>query len=216
MKEKNQNIIRFYLYANTLKERLRTGFVEIGIEKERIESVAEHIYGTLILGIMIASEYELNLDMEKVLKILTLHETEEIIMGDLTIRSNITREEKLKLGRECVSKITKNLLKKQEIDNLLEEFNERKTKEAKFCYKVDKIECDFQIKIYDLQKAMSYEKAKEDLKYYGDRAEIVSKNAKTASDFWIEYDKIIYQGDEIFESLIEDIQKIDKLVKPKN
>ena len=67
---------------------------ETGREKERLESVAEHIYGCLILAIAINSEYKLNLDMYKVLKMLTLHELEEVLMGDLTIRANITKEQK--------------------------------------------------------------------------------------------------------------------------
>ena len=75
----NNNIIRFYVLANTLKQKIRSGWLEIGIEKERIESVAEHIYGTLILAIAIDSEKSLNLDMYRVLKMLILHETEEII-----------------------------------------------------------------------------------------------------------------------------------------
>ena len=34
---KCRNIINFYLFANKLKEKVRTGFIEIGINKERIE-----------------------------------------------------------------------------------------------------------------------------------------------------------------------------------
>ena len=210
---KNKNIIRFYMLANSLKEKLRTGYIEIGIEKERTESVAEHIYGTLILAIAIDSEYSLDLDMLKVLKMLILHETEEILMPDFTVRANITPEEKIKMGKTCVHQVVKDLYKSQELENLLDEFNERKTKEAKFCFLIDKIECDFQAKMYDLQGVMSYDKTKEDLKYYGDRAEEIEKNSHTASDFWIEYDKPKYQDDEIFKSLIKDIQSTNKLVK---
>lgn len=90
--EKNLNIIKFYLYANKLKEKIRSGWIEISIEKQRLESVAEHIFGCLILAIGIDSEYKLDVDMYKVLKMLTLHELEEIIMGDLTLRANITNE----------------------------------------------------------------------------------------------------------------------------
>ena len=50
-KEKANNIINFYMFANKLKYKIRTGWIEIGIKKERLESVAEHIYGTLILAI---------------------------------------------------------------------------------------------------------------------------------------------------------------------
>ena len=206
----NENIIRFYMLANRLKNKLRTGWLEIGIEKDRIESVSEHIFGTLILAISIDSEYELNLDMLKVLKMLILHETEEILMPDFTIRWDITSEEKLKKGRVSVHKATKGLIKQKEIEQLLDEFNSRSTKEAKFCYLIDKIECDFQAKLYDLEKVMDYNKTRDDLDYYGDRATDIDTKSKTASDFWIEWDKPKYEDSEIFKNLINDIQNISE------
>lgn len=206
---KNDNIIRFYMLANILKNKLRTGWIEIGIEKDRTESDAEHIYGTLILAIAINSEYKLDLDMYKVLKMLTLHELEEILMPDFTIRSNITLEDKKMLGKKCVNEVVLGLVEQEEIEELLNEFNERETKEAKFCYLIDKIECDFQAKMYDLEGVMDFEKTSEDLKYYGDRAKEIEENSKVASDFWIEYDKPKYNDDPIFKELINDIQKIN-------
>ena len=106
----NDNIIKFYMITNKLKEKIRTGWLEIGISSNRLESVAEHIYGCLMLAIAIDSEYKLNLDMYKVLKTLALHELEETIMKDFTVRDNITREEKLKLGKKCVQKATEGLI----------------------------------------------------------------------------------------------------------
>lgn len=206
----NNNIIRFYVLANTLKQKIRSGWLEIGIEKERIESVAEHIYGTLILAIAIDSEKSLNLDMYRVLKMLILHETEEIIMPDYTVRSSITPEQKIELGKEFVNYVTRGLFRQEEIETLLNEFNERKTSEAKFCYMIDKIECDFQAKLYDLEGVMDYDKTREDLKYYGDRADEIDQKSKDASDFWIEFDKPKYQNDEIFMELIDDIQKVNR------
>ncbi len=209
--DKNSNIINFYLFANKLKEKVRNGWIEMSINKERLESVAEHIYGCLVLAIGIDSEYKLNLDMYKVLKMLTLHELEEILMGDLTIRSITPVDNKVELGKKCVHGVVKGLIKAKEIESLLDEFNERKTKESIFCYHIDKIECDFQAKVYDLQGAFSYEKAREDLPFYGNRADEIDSKSKTASDFWIEYDRPKYDNDEIFKTLIEDIKNIEEL-----
>ena len=54
------------------------------------------------------------------------------------------------------------------------------------------------------------EKILEDLKYYGEEGAIIKDKVNVASDVWIECDKKIYTGDKIFESLINDIQKIKK------
>ena len=204
----NDNIINFYIIANRLKEKIRTGWQEIEVSSQRLESVAEHIYGCLMLAIAIDSEYKLNLDMYKVLKMISLHELEETIMKDYTVRDNITKEEKIKRGKECVIKATEGMIKQDEIVRLLDEFNERLTKESIFCYHIDKIECDFQAKIYDLKGQIKMENMLEDLKYYGEEGTIIKTKVNVASDVWIEYDKKIYRGDKIFESLINDIQKI--------
>ena len=204
----NDNIINFYIIANRLKEKIRTGWQEIEVSSQRLESVAEHIYGCLMLAIAIDSEYKLNLDMYKVLKMISLHELEETIMKDYTVRDNITKEEKIKRGKECVIKATEGMIKQDEIVRLLDEFNERLTKESIFCYHIDKIECDFQAKIYDLKGQIKMENMLEDLKYYGEEGTVIKTKVNVASDVWIECDKKIYMGDKIFESLINDIQKI--------
>ena len=205
---KTSNIINFYILANKLKEKIRTGWVEVKINKDRLESVAEHIYGTLILAIAIDSEYNIGLNMEKVLKMLTLHELEEILMPDYTIRSGITPEKKIANGKKSVKQVINGLIKEQEIENLLDEFNERKTKEAVFCYHVDKLECDFQAKLYDLEGAFSIDEAKKDVPYYGERGNEIESIAKNASDFWIEYDRERYKDDKIFEDLLNEIQSL--------
>lgn len=205
---KVKNIIKFYILANKLKEKIRTGWIDVKINKDRLESVAEHIYGTLILAIVIDSEYDIKLNMGKILKMLTIHELEEILMPDYTIRAKITPEERKIQGKKAVKQIIKGLLKETEIEDLLNEFNERKTKEAIFCYHIDKIECDFQAKIYDLQGAFNIDQARNDSKYYGNNSENIQKIAKNASDYWIEYDREKYVDDQIFENLLDEIKKL--------
>lgn len=213
---KSSNIIKFYEFTNILKNKIRTGWIEVDIKKERLESVAEHIYGCLMLAIAIDSEYDLNIDMYKVLKMLSLHELEEILMGDLTLRADITKEEKILLGKKYVKEITNGLFKQNEIEELLNEFNAHITKESIFCYHIDKIECDMQAKMYDLEGVFLIEKAKEDLPFFGDIASEIEKISKTASDYWINYDKPRYEDDEIFKELINEIQNKKELSNGKN
>lgn len=208
MDNKAKRIIDFYLYVNKLKYKIRTGFVEIGITKERLESVAEHIYGCLMLSIAVDSEYNLNIDMYKVLKMLTIHELDEVLKPDFTLRSGITKEEKIKIGVESVNIVASTLSSRDELISLVNEFNEGKTKEARFCYLIDKMECDMQAKVYDLDGNFLIEKAKEDLVYYGSSAKKIEKNAKTASDYWILYDKPKFKNDKIFKLLCDELLKI--------
>lgn len=66
---KLKNAMRFYLLATQLKYKIRSGWNEThwDIKKERLESIAEHVYGTCILAISIYSEFEYDVDLNKVL-----------------------------------------------------------------------------------------------------------------------------------------------------
>lgn len=206
----NNNIINFYIKANELKNVIRTGWTEVGISSDRIESVSDHIYGTLILAIGIDSEYNLDLDMYKVMKMIMIKELEKVnLMKEFTPREYPSVEERKENARKTVLDITNGLIKKQELVELFDEYQKQETNEAKFSLKVSKLESDLQAKIYDLKGQFSVENAKEDAKYFENAEEILSK-INNASDSWIEYDRKYYD-DEMFKSLSSDIQNIKNL-----
>ena len=134
--------------CNKLKNVIRTGWKTWNVERERVESVAEHIFGVQMLAIAMKSEYEYDIDIMKVVFMLAVHELGEIVIGDLTM-FEISKEEKAKREKEAVHKILCGLLDGKEIENLFKEFDSHSTKEAMFAYQCDKLECDLQSKLYD-------------------------------------------------------------------
>lgn len=203
IENKNQrikNVVEYYVLANRLKDIVRTGWNDWNIKRERVESVAEHIYGTMMLAIAMHSEFEYDIDIKKVLTMLSIHETEEILIGDLTL-FQISREEKARKGHEAVLKIFSKLKSGEELEKLIFEFDERKTAEAKFAYFCDKLECDIQCKLYDEQncvdlsdekfcKAMQEKSVKEHL-----------KNGMSWSKIWLISGQERYNYDENFLSV---------------
>ena len=104
MKEKN--VIEYYLLCNKLKTLLRTGWLDTHIKTERIESVAEHIYATQMLALAMYSQYHYDIDIYKVILMLAIHETEEIIIGDLTYLQ-INEKEKQDIGHKAIQEVFK-------------------------------------------------------------------------------------------------------------
>ena len=94
----NKNILDFYMIANKLKDIVRTGWIELGVERDRVESVAEHVYGTLVLALALDSEYKLDLDLLKVFKMLIIKELEKVNLNNFTPREYPTKEEKKRLA----------------------------------------------------------------------------------------------------------------------
>lgn len=115
------------------------------------------------------------------------------------------------MGRKAVKKIVDGLIAQDELVSLTSEFDERKTKEAKFCYHIDKIEADFQAKMYDLGGYFDIENAAYDCrKWNGDKAEDIISSSKSASDIWLEGDKYLYEDDGLFKELQDAIRDISK------
>ena len=55
---KEERVINYYVLCNKLKDVIRTGWKDWKVNRERIESVAEHIFGVQMLAIAIKSEYQ--------------------------------------------------------------------------------------------------------------------------------------------------------------
>lgn len=201
--------IKFYLVTNKLKYIERTGWQYWNVPAERLESIAEHIYGTCMLAIAIHSEYNLNVNIDHVIKMLVCHELEELVIGDNTPFDSITEEEKLEEGRKGVELVLGNLVRKEEYVELLDEFNLKETIDSKFAFYCDKLECDLQAKIYDDSLNIDYKKANEKLTGNLRIQEIVSDGYTSVGDIFIEYDRCRFSESELFSELLNELQNTD-------
>ena len=102
-----KSAINFYLLATKLKYKIRSGWdsKHWNIKSDRLESVAEHIYGTCILAIGLDSEFNLGIDLNKVIKMLVIHELGEVLIPDITPFDGITKEEKKQMEHEAFKKV---------------------------------------------------------------------------------------------------------------
>lgn len=191
---KEQNVLKYYVLCNKLKDVIRTGWKDWHVKRARIESVAEHIYGVQMLAIAMNSEYQYNIDITKVIMMLAVHELEEILIGDLT-QFQISKAEKLIIGHEAIEKVLSGLTDKNEIKNLILEFDERKTKEALFAHYCDKLECDLQCKLYDEENCVDIENEKG---INDPKVQEMLETKKSWSELWIKYDQQSINFDENF------------------
>lgn len=202
-----QNAMRFYLLATQLKDKIRAGWdnEHWNINKERRESVAEHIYGTCILAISLDSEFKCNIDLNKVIKMLVIHELGEVIIGDITPFDNVSPEEKKRIEQEAIIKVVGELVEKEELISLIFEFEEKKTKEAIFAHHCDKLEADLQAKIYqDMGCQNSLDNQENNVVFKNPKAQqMVANGAETAFDIWYLWDKHLYEDDVVFMKMLE-------------
>jgi len=183
---KEKNVVNYYLLCNKLKNIIRTWWIYWNVQRERVESIAEHIFGTQMLALAMKSEYNYDIDIMKVIYMLAIHELWETIIWDLT-PIQISREEKEKIEHEAVHKILSSLIDGKEIEELFLEFDSHKTPEAIFAYQCDKLECDLQCKLYDQEWCVDLTQQEGNEVMDTEFMKEWLKNGKSWSDLWLEY-----------------------------
>lgn len=198
MKEKN--VINYYVSCNKLKNVIRKGWKDWNVEKERLESVAEHVYGVQMLAIAMYSEYKYDIDIQKVIFMLSIHELEEITIGDLTL-FDIDKKEKERIGHEAVINTLSGLIEKEKLLDLVLEFDARETKEAKFAFFCDKLEADIQSKIYDEEGYVDLNNQENNAIANDPKVRELLDQGKSFGQMWLQFSQDRYGYDENFQKV---------------
>ena len=197
---KEQNVITYYVICNRLKNVIRTGWKNWNVQRERIESVAEHIFGVQMLAIAMKSEYQYDVDIKKVIFMLAVHELGETVIGDLT-QFQISKDEKENVEHEAVNKILSGLLDGNQIEQLFLEFDAHNTKESIFAYQCDKLECDLQSKLYDEEGCVDLNKQDGNDTLKNSRVQELLKNGASWSTMWLRFGQQVYPYDDNFRAV---------------
>lgn len=197
---KEQNVVKYYCICNRLKNIIRKGWRTWDVKRDRLESVAEHIFGTQMLAIAVKSEYEYDVDIMKVVFMLAIHELGESIIDDLN-QFEISKEEKKKIEHNAVHKILEGLLEGKQIEELFLEFDEHKSKEAFFAYQCDKLECDLQCKLYDEEKCVDLDGPIDIDVLNNPLVKELLESEKDWSTMWLKFGQQVYPYDDNFRAI---------------
>jgi putative hydrolase of HD superfamily len=197
---KEENVIKYYVLCNKLKNVIRTGWKDWKVQRDRIESVAEHIFGVQMLAIAMKSEFEYDIDIMKVIYMLAIHELGETVIGDLT-QFQIDKDEKEKIEHDAVHKILTSLIDGEKIEALFLEFDAHETPEAKFAYQCDKLECDIQCKLYDQEQCVDLTHQEGNNTVNDGTVKELLETGKSWSQMWLEFGQSRYPYDKNFLSV---------------
>lgn len=142
-----KNIYNYFKEINKLNETIRTGWINRKIPLDRLESVGEHTFTMALLSLSVIDKYDLKLNIEKVLKMILIHELGEIDVGDIALPNAEQAKQKYIGELNCVNRIC-DVLEEDWMLDLWKEFEEKKTEEALFVYKMDKLQAVMQARYY--------------------------------------------------------------------
>ena len=206
--ERIENAMHFYAMCCKLKDLIRKGPKTWNAKRDRIESVAEHTFGTQMLAIALYYQLGYTFDLYKVLHMLAIHELDEIVMGDLAFFEK-TKEQEIIEEKEAVAFVLKDFLGKDKLIDLINEFNERKTDEARFAYHCDKLDCDIQMKLYDQEGCFDLNNQENNPAFKLQSVKDAIDNESSLSNAWIEFDRSKYLDDPIFIDIVNWLKNND-------
>ncbi len=147
MNNEISKIIDFIEYSEGLKTELRNTW----LSNKRRESVAEHSWRMAIAAMAIAPKTNMELDMEKVFKMIAIHDIAEIEAGDTPsvdhMKDAALSSQKDLDEKAAIENIRNNIAPNnlgKEVSDLWFELEEQQTNEAKFVKIIDKFEAVIQ------------------------------------------------------------------------
>ncbi len=136
-----KNIANFLFEAGMLKRTPRSGFQFLG---SGAESVAEHIFRTIYIGFSLGKLAQ-GVDVDRLVRICLFHDLPEARTGDLNyVNKKYVDADEIK----AVADLAQTLPFGREIQELVLEFKEGKTEEAKLARDADQLEMILALKEY--------------------------------------------------------------------
>lgn len=136
---KEQALLDFLNLTEKLKNKTRHSWTSEG----RRESVAEHVYGTLMIAWLLREEFP-DVNMERVMELCLFHDLGEAITGDIPTfeKKKDDEETEIKVQKEIAARLPE--LQRKQLQDLFDELNEKKTKESQLFQAIDKMEAVIQ------------------------------------------------------------------------
>jgi hypothetical protein len=97
----------------------------------------------------------------------------------------------------------------EELERIVLEFDERKTKEAIFAYQCDKLECDIQAKLYDEEHCVDLDKQKDNATFYNPNVNKLLDRGLTWGQMWLEFGRDRYPYDDNFMNVSKYVEDND-------
>lgn len=147
--KQNDTILESYKHLTTLKKIKRTGWLRSGVPRDLCESVAEHSFGTALLGYLLAREFYPELSAEKVLLLGLIHDLGEAVTGDVLPWDKDAIPDFDAKERTGALQAAAGLKALPALTTLYDEYYDGLTPEAKLVRQIDKIEMLLQAVCYE-------------------------------------------------------------------
>lgn len=202
----NENSLKQSFFISRLKHTDRSGWVQLNIPKENVESVADHISSSIELLNRYNKQYNLNLNIEKIIKIIMAKELPKALEdGEQSVVNNGQKRD----TRKELIWIIENFGFDKELLDLYDESVLNESEEAKYALMITKFESDIQAVNYYQQGLLTMDNVLEDIEGFDDKTrnqilEVFEKYPIPCLS-WLIFDSRYYKGNELFTTLSNEL-----------
>lgn len=132
--------IRFLLEADKLKTVVRQSLIT---DESRHENSAEHSWHLALMALVLAEHAPATIDVSRVMAMLVVHDLVEIDAGDLVVYADAAAQARQQVAERAAAERIFALLPQPQAAAVLalwEEFEERRTPEARFARALDRLQ----------------------------------------------------------------------------
>ncbi len=149
-KQTLSKILKVFLTLQWAKELPRQGFIALGFKRNEADSVAAHSWATAMLVYLIGEELRRlgeKIDVNKAVKMALFHDMAETIVGDVgTFVKGMAKGAFAPIEEEGLKWLVAELPGNEEIIELVHEYMQRKSIEARLCKVADNLDALAQVK----------------------------------------------------------------------
>ncbi|MCF7921263.1 MAG: HD domain-containing protein [Candidatus Marinimicrobia bacterium] len=144
------NLISSLANIYRLKEIPRSGWLQSGISKDGVESIAAHSYGMAMLILYLRPVLlSRGVNVERALNMALIHDIAESIVGDLTPEDKVSEGEKYRAEAAAFRQIVSGVQTGEYFRDLWEDFEDNQSPEAQVVKRIDKLDMLIQAYLYE-------------------------------------------------------------------
>ncbi len=130
---------RYFLTYDMLGDLKRSGPVQWRVNRFRTEDVKDHTLDLIVMIRLLKPYLPSNIDLSKMIDYALFHDNEEVITGDITGFEGVSKEEKERVNKIAMDYLIKEYNSIMNIENSLEDYEDKTNIEAKIVYMLDKL-----------------------------------------------------------------------------
>lgn len=155
-----QKEAKFFLTYDMLGDLKRSGPVQWQVNRPRTEDLKDHVLDLIVMIKLLRPHLPIDIDMFKIIDYAIVHDSEEVITGDITGFEGVTSDDKKRVSKIAMDYLINEYHNIMNYEESMTDYKGRNDIEAKIVYMLDKISHCIPFLKYDYESKIDMDNPK--------------------------------------------------------